>query len=242
MDLIALGALIHAKRGQAKITQETLALDVFGDSTRKGDISRIENGKVTPQEATLQKLCDALSISEAEMLPIRTARRADEQLANIPSLSREELQNLSARFGLENAFTADDTELRRQLTIMADEFRTLKKLVIQMNNQLNENNKNVEELEKDKLAVNIPFRGQIACGVPIASIYHDWTEVKIDWITHRYGEQSKSSTKRPFYIATPIDLLEEAIDQLEWKRAHFLLSAAQNFVAHQINRTSSFSH
>ncbi|MDB9707599.1 helix-turn-helix domain-containing protein [Planktotalea frisia] len=83
MDLIALGALIHAKRGQAKITQETLALDVFGDSTRKGDISRIENGKVTPQEATLQKLCDALSISEAEMLPIRTARRADEQLANI---------------------------------------------------------------------------------------------------------------------------------------------------------------
>ena len=130
MDLIALGALIRAKRGQAKITQETLALDVFGDSTRKGDISRIENGKVTPQEATLQKLCDALSISEAEMLPIRTARRADEQLANIPSLSREELQNLSARFELENAFTADDTELRRQLTIMADEFRTLKKLVI----------------------------------------------------------------------------------------------------------------
>ncbi|WP_273508084.1 helix-turn-helix domain-containing protein, partial [Planktotalea frisia] len=64
MDLIALGALIRAKRGQAKITQETLALDVFGDSTRKGDISRIENGKVTPQEATLQKLCDALSISE----------------------------------------------------------------------------------------------------------------------------------------------------------------------------------
>ena len=136
LDLIAFGALIKAKRGQAKITQETLALDVFGDSSRKGDISRIENAKTTPQEATIQKLCAALDISAAEMLPIRTARRADEQLENIPTLSREELQNLAARFELENAFTADDTELRRQLTFKADEYRALKSEVDQIDEGL----------------------------------------------------------------------------------------------------------
>ena len=87
-----------------------------------------------------------------------------------PSLSREELQNLSARFGLENAFTADDTELRRQLTIMADEFRTLKKLVIQMNNQLNAYNKNVEELVISAVAVKLFFTFKNKRSTPISNV------------------------------------------------------------------------
>ncbi|MDP5358611.1 MAG: helix-turn-helix domain-containing protein [Paracoccaceae bacterium] len=71
LDLPAFGALITRILGEQRLTQETLALDVFGDSTRKGDISRIENARITPQEATIQRLCAALNISNAELDPIR---------------------------------------------------------------------------------------------------------------------------------------------------------------------------
>ena len=128
-DVAAFGPLVRRKRGELKITQETLAGDVFGDSTRKGDISRIENAKTTPQEATVQKLCDALQISDAEMEPIRQSRPAAEQLANIPTLSREELQNLAARFGIEHSFDLPDPELRRLLTQKAEEYRSYKALI-----------------------------------------------------------------------------------------------------------------
>ncbi|MEO9682815.1 helix-turn-helix domain-containing protein [Tateyamaria sp.] len=126
MDRIAFGALIKRKRGEARLTQETLAGDVFGDPGRKADISRIENGHTKPQEATIQKLCDVLKISAAEMEPIRQARPAAEQLANIPALSREDLQNLAARFELDGVYTMPDGELRRLLTLKADEHRALK--------------------------------------------------------------------------------------------------------------------
>ncbi|WP_299625405.1 helix-turn-helix domain-containing protein [uncultured Tateyamaria sp.] len=136
LDPVAFGALIKRKRGEARLTQETLAGDVFGDSTRKADISRIENGRVTPQEATIQKLCDALAISAAETEHIRQARPAAEQLANIPALSREELQNLGARFELEGAFSLPDDELRRLLTLKADEHRVLKAEVDSIDDRL----------------------------------------------------------------------------------------------------------
>ncbi|MEP4553839.1 helix-turn-helix domain-containing protein, partial [Tateyamaria sp.] len=126
LDRIAFGALIKRTRGEARLTQETLAGDVFGDPTRKADISRIENGRVDPQEATIQKLCAALGISAAEMEPIRQSRPAAEQLANIPALSREDLQNLAARFELDGVYTMPDGELRRLLTLKADEHRALK--------------------------------------------------------------------------------------------------------------------
>ncbi|MEP2889101.1 helix-turn-helix domain-containing protein, partial [Tateyamaria sp.] len=126
LDRIAFGALIKRKRGEACLTQETLAGDVFGDPTRKADISRIENGHTTPQEATIQKLCVVLNISAAEMEPIRQSRPAVEQLANIPALSREDLQNLAARFELDGVYTMPDGELRRLLTLKADEHRALK--------------------------------------------------------------------------------------------------------------------
>lgn len=124
-DPVAFGALVKSKRGAKRLSQENLAADVFGDPGRKGDISRIENARVTPQEATIQKLCTALGISEAEMAPIRQGRPAAEQLANIPALSREDLQNLASRFGLDKPFVTPDAELRRQLTQKADEHRKL---------------------------------------------------------------------------------------------------------------------
>lgn len=63
------------------------------------------------------------------MEPIRQARPLAEKLAEIPTLSREELQNLASRFGIENHFDAPDDALRRQLTLKADEYRELKKHV-----------------------------------------------------------------------------------------------------------------
>ncbi|MEL6645799.1 MAG: hypothetical protein AAFQ79_17845 [Pseudomonadota bacterium] len=128
-DYIAFGALIRRKRGEMGLTQPALAKRVFGKAERKADISRFEAGKKKPQEDTVQKLCLHLDISDAEIEPIRKARPLSETLGEIPTLSREELQNLASRFGIEDPFDAPDGELRRQLTLKADEYRDLKKQV-----------------------------------------------------------------------------------------------------------------
>ncbi|WP_143104156.1 helix-turn-helix domain-containing protein [Poseidonocella sedimentorum] len=114
------------KRGEKRLTQETLAEDVFGDAGRKGDISRIENGKVTPQEATIQKLCTALDISNAELAPIRMARPDARQLDQIPTLSRDELELLAGRFRVADAVDKSDAELRELLDNKAAEYRDYK--------------------------------------------------------------------------------------------------------------------
>ena len=136
LNLAAFGALIKRKRGEARLTQETLAQDVFGDSTRKADISRLENGKTTPQEATIQKLCKALNISAAELEPIRQSRDAAKQLDMIPSLSREDLENLAGRFNIETPFDRSDDDLRQQLTFKAKEYRALKAEVDTINEDM----------------------------------------------------------------------------------------------------------
>ncbi len=123
-DLPAFAALIKAKRGAKRLSQETLAGDVFGDPARKGDISRLENAKTTPQEGTIQKLCTALDISEAEMAPIRLARPSATQLDQIPTLSRDELELLVNRFEVEKAHDLSDAGLRNFLTQKAEEYRS----------------------------------------------------------------------------------------------------------------------
>ncbi len=125
MDRVAFGALVKRKRGQKRLTQQTLAEDVFGDSSRKADISRIENAKVEPQEATIQKLCKVLGISEAEMAPIRSFRPAA-QLDQIPTLSRDDLELLASRFGAETPHDQSDGQLREFLTSKAQEYRKLR--------------------------------------------------------------------------------------------------------------------
>ena len=124
LDVTAFAALIKRKRGEMRLTQETLAEDVFGDSTRKGDISRIENGHVTPQEATIQKLCAALEITNVELDPIRTARPSAKQLDRIPTLSRDELELLASRFDILAAHDRPDADLRDLLTKKAEEYRS----------------------------------------------------------------------------------------------------------------------
>ena len=127
LDIQAFAALIKRKRGEKGLTQETLALDVFGDSNRKGDISRIENARIeNPQEATIQKLCKALDISTAEMDPIRTARVTAAQLEKIPTLSRNELELLASRFEIEKPHDQGDAQLRELLTLKAEEYRQYK--------------------------------------------------------------------------------------------------------------------
>lgn len=126
MDIVAFGALIKRKRGEAKLSQEKLAGRIYNDPARKSDISRLERGLIAnPQEKTIQYLCEALNISIAEMEPLRQSRPSAAQLDNIPSLSREALQNLAARFNIDGSFTLPDEELRRLLTLKAEEHRAL---------------------------------------------------------------------------------------------------------------------
>jgi transcriptional regulator with XRE-family HTH domain len=130
LNITAFAALIRRKRGEAELTQETLALDVFGDSARNVDISRLENALTpNPQEATVQKLCTALNISAAEMEPIRQSRVSAAQLDQIPTLSREELENIATRFQIDDVFDRKDADLRQLLTHKATGYRALKSQV-----------------------------------------------------------------------------------------------------------------
>ncbi|MEO9896093.1 MAG: helix-turn-helix transcriptional regulator [Paracoccaceae bacterium] len=135
LDQVAFGALVKRKRGEMRLTQETLAGDIFGDSTRKADISRIENGKVTPQEATIQKLCTALGILPAEMEPIRQARSIAGQIDNVPTLSRRELEDLSNRFGIENPYDKGDDELRSLIADKADDLRSMRRQIASLDDR-----------------------------------------------------------------------------------------------------------
>jgi len=139
LDVTAFAALIKRKRGEARLTQETLAQDVFGDSARKADISRLENAKVAnPQEATVQKICTALNISAAEMEPIRQSRLSAAQLDQIPTLSRKDLQTLAAMFEIVGAFDMGDEELRGYLEDKANEYRALRQQIATMDDTITE--------------------------------------------------------------------------------------------------------
>ncbi|GIT90563.1 hypothetical protein JANAI62_10180 [Jannaschia pagri] len=124
MDVIAFAALIKRKRGDKGLSQQRLALAIYNDEARKGDISRLENARVaSPQEKTVRLLCDALDISDAEMEPIRQSRSTAQKLGDIPTLSRDDLELLSARFGIADVADRTDTDLRQLLTLKAKEYR-----------------------------------------------------------------------------------------------------------------------
>ncbi|WP_146343750.1 helix-turn-helix domain-containing protein [Falsiphaeobacter marinintestinus] len=62
------GRLIKRVRGDLGVTQPDLADQVFGDRARKGDISKLENGRVpNPQAETVAKICGALGIDPTEV-------------------------------------------------------------------------------------------------------------------------------------------------------------------------------
>jgi len=126
-DHLAFAALVKRMRGELRLSQANVALDVFGDEARKSDISRLEAGKSTPQEQTVQKLIKALRISEADMAPIRAGRSTDQQLDALPTLSRAELVNLAYRFQIADADDLPDHVLRAELTNRAEEYRALKR-------------------------------------------------------------------------------------------------------------------
>ncbi|MEM1429613.1 MAG: hypothetical protein AAGG09_09160, partial [Pseudomonadota bacterium] len=123
-DRDAYGALVRRKRGEKRLSQENLAEDALGDPGRKGDISRIENGKTAPHETTILKINAQLNISDAEMEPIRNSASAAAKLGNLPTLSRDELELLASRFEVEKPHDKTDAALRELLGQKAEEYRS----------------------------------------------------------------------------------------------------------------------
>lgn len=86
MDVKKLGKLIKTRRGSLGLTQGDLAKAVFGDAARKGDISRLENARVSnPHQATLQKTFTALALDHALLLELEGVM--DVEIAEAPSKS-----------------------------------------------------------------------------------------------------------------------------------------------------------
>jgi transcriptional regulator with XRE-family HTH domain len=122
---------LMAERRAKRFTQGQLAALVWpGDSnaetTRKGDISKIETGRVAnPHATTVKKIADALGITPEEITELR--RRAglsqSEQLEEVPTLSRNQLELLASRFEIDKPHDRSDADLRDFLTKKAEEYR-----------------------------------------------------------------------------------------------------------------------
>ena len=75
----------------------------------------------------MQEDIGALKSAADETLELaRKQETRASQLDNIMSLNSEALQNLAARFNIDDCFKLSDEALRKQLTLRADEFRALK--------------------------------------------------------------------------------------------------------------------
>ncbi|MEO1681594.1 MAG: hypothetical protein AAFU80_25915 [Pseudomonadota bacterium] len=127
------GRLI-AERRAGRFTQGQLAARVWpGDSQaeekRKGDISKLENGKVAkPNPTTVERIRSVLGIELGEIEDLRRQSQLStaQQLAEIPTLSQEELENLAARFGFADPYDISPEKLRQFLSEKAKDYRALK--------------------------------------------------------------------------------------------------------------------
>lgn len=145
-----LGQLVRARRLQLEMSQSQLAKTT---GTTQVSISRLEGGNIeSPHSSTIEKLSSALHLKRSELERLRSTPNQNtlasilaqaSNLTDLPSLEidvssisshlfdlnalkREELQNLAARFAIDDCFTLPDAELRRLLTQKAEEYRALK--------------------------------------------------------------------------------------------------------------------
>ena len=131
----AFGRLIKRKRAESRMTQAQLAcalypnLDPAEAEKRKGDISKLENGKVpNPTIQTIKRLSDALGITDDDLdaLQRRAQMSTREQLDNLSVLDRDQLELLAGRFEIERAFAKSDEELVSILNDKAQDYRAIK--------------------------------------------------------------------------------------------------------------------
>lgn len=96
---------------------------------RKGDISKLETGRVhNPTAQTVHALATALEISDEEIdqLERRVKMSASEQLDNIAALDRDALELLAGRFDIAGAHSMGDGAIREELTKRAEDWRKLR--------------------------------------------------------------------------------------------------------------------
>lgn len=130
----AFGQLVKLKRGAQGVTLAELARRAYpnlGDDaeTRKGDLSKLENGKVlNPNASTVRKIADALGITDEEIETLQRRARSplSDQLRDIAVLSRDELELLASRFEAERPHTRSDADLKDFLTKKAEEYRCVR--------------------------------------------------------------------------------------------------------------------
>jgi len=132
---VVFGELVRRYRRAKKLTQETLAAEVLGSSDRKGDISRLENGKVRqPQLFTVRRLAEYLDISSADIDELCGLARELEvlrqecgtlaaSLGHVNTLKRRQLQAIAIQFEIENALTLPEQKLRKLIQSKSEEYR-----------------------------------------------------------------------------------------------------------------------
>jgi tetratricopeptide (TPR) repeat protein len=125
------------KRAGLRLTQGQLAAilypnDANAAETRKGDISKLENGKVAnPNTTTITKIAKALGIStdEIDTLQRQAQMSPAQQLDHIATLPRDTLELLASRFEIQTPHRLTDAELQDMLTKKAEEYRSYRALI-----------------------------------------------------------------------------------------------------------------
>jgi len=182
-----LGQLIAEYRGTLGLSQAALAAHAFDDSGGKDRrIRELENGEVAnPRTTTYMPICNFLGIRSIQIRELReiAARSMEDDAAkqlcgNIEShgtlsaviadanaISRDVVELLCTRFGVQRAFDLNTEELINELMEKAAAFRLM----------LEENHSSASSTDE---LVRIPFRGRIAGGVPIEAIQDRTMTVK----------------------------------------------------------------
>ena len=135
----AFGRLVKRKRGEMypKWTQGDLAAALYPNQddareTRKGDISKLENGKVAnPNTNTITNIAKALDISadEIDTLQRQAQMSPAQQLDHLATLPRDALELLASRFEIPTPHRLSVPELQDALSKRAEQYRSYRALI-----------------------------------------------------------------------------------------------------------------
>jgi transcriptional regulator with XRE-family HTH domain len=126
---VQFGRLVRFQRGVEGWTQEELAIQAFGDPSRKSMISSLENGRIpNPQQKTVDALCVALRIEAGELSEMSSKwldghtppeqRLPIQALGNTPQIRKiTSTINLADAMSLLAAQQAEDDHLQKAIEL-----------------------------------------------------------------------------------------------------------------------------
>lgn len=127
-----LGQLVKVRRLQARLSQANLAQLVWPSekdalNSRKGEISRLENGWIrNPHGTTIRRFASALGITDGDLLALAIASSEPNEIDGLlTGHDRTDVDSAARRFGIEDADRLQLTALKEELLATIDGWEVL---------------------------------------------------------------------------------------------------------------------